>query len=132
MELYAGAAGKVLLAYAPQKITQSIMEAGPLKKITANTIVSKSELLRQLTLIRKRGYSVSEGERAKDVWSVAAPVFDHRGMIVCSIGVTGPVYRIPQNVQSNFIDTVVEKARELTRHLGGSEYHYEKEDHHDK
>ncbi len=128
MELYAGAAGKVLLAYAPQEITKKVLSAKSLKKLTPNTISSTTQLSQQLKEIRSKGYSVSEGERALDVWSAAAPVFDHRGMICCAIGITGPIYRIPQSAQSNFIDTVIDKSRELTRHLGGRESNHKKED----
>ena len=128
MELYAGAAGKVLLADAPQEITEKVISAKSLKKLTPNTISSPTQLLRQLENIRSKGYSVSEGERALDVWSVAAPVFDYRGMTCCAIGITGPIYRIPKAVQSDFINIVIGKARELTRHIGGQESHHKKED----
>jgi IclR family transcriptional regulator, KDG regulon repressor len=127
MELYAGAAGKVLLAHAPREVSEKVISAKSLKKLTPNTISSTTQLSRQLEIIRSKGYSVSEGERALDVWSVAAPVFDHRRMICCAIGITGPIYRIPKAAQSDFINTVIHKARELTRHLGGRESHHEKE-----
>ena len=128
MELYAGAAGKVLLAYAPPEITKKVLSAKSLKKLTPNTISSTTKLSRQLKEIRYKEYSVSEGERALDVWSVAAPVFDHRGMTCCAIGITGPIYRIPKAAQSDFINIVIGKARELTRHIGGTESHHKKED----
>ncbi len=123
MELYAGAAGKVLLAHASPEIRNKVISVKSLKKLTPNTISSTAELSRQLEKIRSRGYSVSEGERALDVWSVAAPVFDHREKICCAIGITGPIYRISRTVRSDFIQTVIGKARELTRHLGGGECH---------
>jgi DNA-binding IclR family transcriptional regulator len=128
MELYAGAAGKVLLAYAPQDITKKVFSAKSLKKLTPNTISSKKKLSQELVKIRSKGYSVSKGERALDVWSAAAPVFDHRGMNCCAIGITGPIYRIPQSAQSEFVTTVIVKARELTRHIGGTESQNKKED----
>jgi len=128
MELYAGAAGKVLLAYAPREITARVVSKKSLKKLTPNTISGTTTLSRELREIRSRGYSVSEGERALDVWSAAAPVFDHEDMICCAIGITGPIYRIPEAVRPDFIQTVIGKARELTRHLGGREFHHKKED----
>lgn len=128
MELYAGAAGKVLLAYAHPEITKKVLSAKSLKKLTPNTISSTTKLSHQLEEIRCKEYSVSKGERALDVWSVAAPVFDHRGMACCAIGITGPIYRIPKAAQSDFINIVIGKARELTRHIGGTESHHNKED----
>ena len=128
MELYAGAAGKVLLAYAPQAIVKKVLSAKPLKQLTPHTISSTAKLTRELEEIRRKGFAVSEGERALDVWSVAAPVFDYRGMICCAVGITGPIYRIPKAVQSGFITTVIDNARDLTRQLGGRKSHPEKED----
>jgi DNA-binding IclR family transcriptional regulator len=128
MELYAGAAGKVLLANAPRDVIKKVLSATSLKKLTPNTITSKKKLSQELEEIRSKGYSVSKGERALDVWSVAAPVFDHRGITCCAIGITGPIYRIPKAVQSDIIHTVIEKARELTRRIGGREFYHKKED----
>jgi DNA-binding IclR family transcriptional regulator len=128
MELYAGAAGKVLLAYAPSELSSKVLSVKSLKKLTPNTITDTKDLYHQLEKIRTKGYSVSKGERAFDVWSVAAPVFDHQGLVCCAIGITGPIYRIPRAVQLKFIDTVMHKARELTENLGGREFHQQKED----
>lgn len=127
MELHAGAAGKTLLAYGPQEGRDSVLSSEKLKKLTSNTITNKTLLSKDLELIRLRGYAISEGERAADVWSVAAPVFDHRGVICCAIGVTGPRYRIPEQLQADFIEIVVRKAAEFSRLLGNKKSQAEKE-----
>jgi DNA-binding IclR family transcriptional regulator len=119
MELYAGAAGKVLLAFAPSEVPEKVLSKEFLKKLTPMTISDPEHLARELKAIRRKGYGVSKGERAPDVWSVAAPVFDCDGTVCCAIGITGPIYRIPESVQSNYIKIVVTKASELSRLLGG-------------
>jgi len=120
MELYAGAAGKVLLAFAPSEIPEKVLSKGFLKKLTPMTISDPEHLARELEAIRRKGYGVSHGERVSDVWSVAAPIFDRDGTVCCSIGITGPIYRIPERVQPNYIEMVVKKSIELSRLLGGS------------
>jgi DNA-binding IclR family transcriptional regulator len=119
MELYAGAAGKVLLAFAPAEIPQKVLSKAFLKKLTPMTICDPEKLTRELAAIRRKGYGVSKGERASDVWSVAAPVFDREETVCCAIGITGPIYRIPEDVQPNYIEIVAAKASELSRILGG-------------
>ena len=119
MELYAGAAGKVLLAFAPSEIPEKVLSKGFLKKLTPMTISDPEHLARELEAIRRKGYGVSHGERVSDVWSVAAPIFDRDGTVCCSIGITGPIYRIPERVQPNYIEMVVKKSIELSRLLGG-------------
>ncbi len=119
MELYAGAAGKVLLAFAPSAIPEKVLSKEFLKKLTPMTISDPEHLARELEVIRRKGYGVSQGERVSDVWSVAAPVFARDGTACCAIGITGPIYRIPERAQPNYIEMVVTKSIELSRLLGG-------------
>jgi DNA-binding IclR family transcriptional regulator len=99
MVLYAGAAGKVLLASAPAEISKKVLSKRFLKRLTRKTIVDPNVLAQELEVIRRKGYATSEGERVSDVWSVAAPVFDHDQKVCCSIGITGPLYRISRRTQ---------------------------------
>ncbi len=119
MELYAGAAGKLLLAFAALDILEKIAAKGFMKKLTPVTISDPENLFKELEAVRRMGYAVSKGERASDVWSIAAPVMGHDGMVCCAIGITGPIFRIPKHIQSYYKDMVVSKARELSRLLGG-------------
>lgn len=121
MQLYAGAAGKVLLAFAPPDVRSLVMARDSLKKLTAKTITNSKHLARELEGIRTRGYAVSDGERVPDVWSAAAPVFDHTRGVCAAIGVTVPSYRIAGQAQSKCIAQVVDKARELSLRLGWEE-----------
>jgi DNA-binding IclR family transcriptional regulator len=118
MELHAGAAGKVLLAFASSDIQNEILTKKSLKSFTSRTITDPDKLAKELQKIRRNGYACSEGERVSDVWSVAAPVFDHTKQICCSIGITGPLYRIPKQMQQRHIKILVDKARELSDRLG--------------
>lgn len=121
MQLYAGAAGKVLLAFASPDVQTRVMARESLKKLTSKTITNPKHLARELDRTRSKGYAVSAGERVEDVWSAAAPVFDHENSICAAIGITGPSYRIPGQVQSKYIAKVLEKTRELSLRLGWKE-----------
>ncbi len=118
MELHTGAAGKVLLAFAPPEVQAKVLNKGTLKKLTPNTITDPEKLARELEAIRRRGYAFSAGERVSDVWSVTAPVFDHEGKICGAIGITGPAYRIPKRLQLKYKEIVVQESLELSRRLG--------------
>jgi len=121
MELYAGAAGKVLLAFSPPELRTKVLQQKVLKKLTPETIVNPDKLKRELETIRQRGYAFSEGERVQDVWSVAAPVFDHTNKVCSAVGITGPLYRFPRQVRHRYLKIVLGKARDLSRRLGGTE-----------
>jgi len=118
MELYAGAAGKVLLAFAPPDIQAEILSKKFLKRLTSRTITDPDKLAKELGEIRRKGYACSGGERVSDVWSVAAPVFDHTKQICCSIGVTGPLFRIPKRMQLRYTKILTDKAGKLSARLG--------------
>jgi DNA-binding IclR family transcriptional regulator len=119
MELYAGAAGKVLLAFSPQELRARVINRKALKKLTPETVIDPGKLNRELEAIRNRGYAFSQGERVSDVWSVAAPVFDHTNKVCSAVGITGPIYRFPKQVRQRSLKIVLGKARDLSRRLGG-------------
>jgi len=121
MELYAGAAGKVLLAFASSDIQTEILTKKFLKRLTSRTMTDPDKLAKELEKIRLKGYACSEGERVSDVWSVAAPVFDHTKQICCSIGITGPLYRLPKKKQLRYTKILTDKARKLSNRLGWHE-----------
>ena len=121
MELYAGAAGKLLLAFASQELRARVINRKTLKKLTPETVVDPEKLNKELEAIRKHKYAFSEGERIPDVWSVAAPVFDHTKKVCSVIGITGPLYRFPKQVRHRYLKIVLGKARDLSRRLGGVE-----------
>ncbi|MEW6670913.1 MAG: IclR family transcriptional regulator [Thermodesulfobacteriota bacterium] len=118
MELYAGAAGKALLAFAPPDVQTAILSRKILKRLTSRTITDPDRLAEELEEIRRKGYACSGGERVSDVWSVAAPVFDHTKQVCCSIGVTGPLFRIPKRLQLRYTKILTDKAGKLSDRLG--------------
>ena len=69
--LYAGAAGKAILAFAPSEI----VEQQVLVPINPKTITNPDELRQQLEQIRENGWATGEGERIPDAYGVAAPIF---------------------------------------------------------
>ncbi|VVP37764.1 hypothetical protein PS893_04693 [Pseudomonas fluorescens] len=86
--LYAGAAGKAVLAFCEKKLADSI----ELKKITEATITSREVLIEELKVINERGWATGEGERVLGAFGLAVPFFVD-GKIRGSISATIPQYR---------------------------------------
>jgi DNA-binding IclR family transcriptional regulator len=86
--LYAGAAGKAVLAFCDQKLVDSI----ELDKITEATITSRELLKAELRVIHERGWATGEGERVLGAFGLAVPFFAD-GKIRGSISATIPQYR---------------------------------------
>ena len=113
--LYAGASGKLLLAFSPDAFVQEVLGA-ELTRFTQNT-PGKTRLMQELGRIRKQGYSVSIGEISAGVASVAAPVRDGSGQVVAAISISAPSSRAADNGE-RFIQPLVNAAQALSAELG--------------
>jgi DNA-binding IclR family transcriptional regulator len=118
LPLWAGAAGKLLLAYLPEDVQNALMERFNIQPITANTVTDRETLRRELKQIRERGWATSFGERVSEAASVAAPVFDARGVIVASVAISAPRARWTESRESTLIELAIEGAKRLSAQLG--------------
>ncbi|HET7477530.1 MAG TPA: IclR family transcriptional regulator [Dermatophilaceae bacterium] len=87
LPLHATAAGKVLLAYAPDEVVEAVAAAG-LRRYTRHTIVSPLVLRRALSEVRRTGLGVSWGELTLGSASVAAAVFGRGGQVAAALSLT--------------------------------------------
>jgi IclR family KDG regulon transcriptional repressor len=118
MDLYAGAAGKVILAYSPAEVVETVLAKTGLPKRTAATITDKNRLLKELENIRGQGYAISIGERAADVCAMAAPVLDHGRELVGALSISGPTSRFIPQVRKSYAELLLAAAMKLSRQLG--------------
>ncbi|MFO7545753.1 MAG: IclR family transcriptional regulator [Trueperaceae bacterium] len=115
--LHQGAPGKALLAFQPAGARAALLER-PLEAANERTIVDPDALHAELDDVRLRGFAVSYGERVGGIHTVAAPVFDHAGVAVASLSVTGPAMRMPAERLLELAPLVVAAAAELSAALG--------------
>jgi DNA-binding IclR family transcriptional regulator len=88
--LYAGAPGRVLLAFAPTHVLEAVL-AQDLVRLTRRT-PTENELRASLGTVVMTGTATSEGELIEGSVAVAAPVFSEDG-IVGALGLIGPSIR---------------------------------------
>lgn len=117
MPLYAGASGKLLLAYATAEIQEAVLEEEK-EKFTANTIVERNALERHLDEIREQGYSISQGEQTAGTVSLAFPIRDAFGTVVAVLGVAVPSGRMRADKLTEFLDALRKAAWEFSCELG--------------
>ena len=116
--IYAGAAGKALLAGYPDDELDSLLGRVALKAVAPGTITSRSALERDLARIRERGYATSVDETVFGQAASAAPVFRDDGKVVASITVSGPRVRLPRTKLQKHGELVAAAAAKLSRKLG--------------
>jgi len=95
--LHAGASRKVLLAFLPKEIVESVL-AAPLERITDHTVIDANQLRQQLAQIRRSGYAISHGEHIEGVSGIAVPVWGPTGQVAASLSVAGPSTRVSERI----------------------------------
>lgn len=76
--------------------------------------------LDELSDARQRGYAVNDGRTSLEEVGIAAPVHDHRGLLVAAIMLSAPRFRVPQTMLDQFGSAVAEAARRVSLRLGGA------------
>ncbi len=110
--LYCTALGKVLLAFGAMRVPLEF------KAFTQRTVTDKSTLAAQLAQTKSRGYAIDDEEYNYGVRCVAAPVYDHRGVLAGAIGISGPAGRVTLERINEFGAVVKTVALALSTRLG--------------
>jgi DNA-binding IclR family transcriptional regulator len=114
--LYAGASSKLLLAFAPPDVLEAVL-AMDRERLTPKTPVARAALLREIKLVRERGYSLSFGEREPDTGGMAVPIRDGSGEVVAALVISMPASRMAGREQE-FLQVLSVEAQEASRRLG--------------
>jgi len=109
---YCTGLGKALLAYLPEDQLQDFLQKTDLIKHTENTITKRQVFLDELARIRTFGYAVDDEEHEMGVMCIAAPVFDHKG-IVAAISAAGPSDRMGRKLREEHLEQRVKEAAGL-------------------
>ena len=116
--LYAGAPGRVLLAFAPREVLEEVL-AQDLMRITEVT-PTEEELRASLGGIVMTGMATSEGELIPGSVAMAAPLFREDG-IIGAIALLGPAFRCDEAWRARAGRLLQEAAREVNGALAEDE-----------
>jgi len=115
--LYAGAGGKLLLAFAPEAFQREIIRRNR-KKFTEATIIDADALQKELEIIRRQGYAFSKGELVSEVAGLAAPVYDCDGLVCAALNIAGPKQRFVDDRRKKMLTQLIDAAHQLSLLLG--------------
>jgi DNA-binding IclR family transcriptional regulator len=115
--LHRGAAGKVLLAWLPEKLRESLVAAS-VARFDAGEPDEPRALAAELDAVRACGWATSSGERSPGVSAVAAPVFDAGGQVVAALALVAPSARLGDEQRQRAIPLVCEAARRTSSEMG--------------
>jgi IclR family transcriptional regulator, KDG regulon repressor len=115
---YCTSLGKAMLSCLDDQEVKSIFRNQVLRPYTANTIKTLSQLLTNLRLIRKRGYSIDNEEIEIGLRCVGAPIRDYTGAMVAAISVAAPSARLSSQKIPTVGRLIVTTAEEISEKLG--------------
>jgi len=101
--------GKAMLAYMCDEYIDTLLEE-PLVRFTDFTITDPVLLRRELSLIKKRGYSIDNMEHEFGVKCVGVPIFDQFGTVIGAFSASGPSLRFDDESSIRFAEILREKA----------------------
>jgi len=109
--LHCTALGKALLAFGGLDLPAR------LEPFTPRTITDPESLRRHLDEVRRLGYAVDDEEFDPGVRCIAVPVFDFRGRVVGSIGISGPATRVTHERLPEMAAAVVAVGKALSERM---------------
>ncbi len=106
--LIKGASGKTLLAFCDEKIRSKILN----QYFSKDQALEQEALVKELSIIRERGYGRSVGEIDEGVLGISAPIIRQKNAFAV-VTLMAPFFRSEQK-EAQFIDLVTATAEEIT------------------
>jgi len=115
--LYATSTGKAILAYLPEAQREKLITQ-PFTAFTGHTFRDSDELLQDLEMVKRRGWSTACEELEPGFTAVGAPVFDREGYPLAAISLGGPTARLTPEILPQIGERVKEAAARISMQFG--------------
>ncbi|MER1959230.1 MAG: IclR family transcriptional regulator [Solibacillus sp.] len=113
---HATSIGKVLLAYNPSFV--KAVEQHGMQKFTKNTISDIGVLKKELQVIHKQGFAVSNGENETGTFGIAAPIKSYSGQVIAAFNFVCAVDYIQEHNFQLILNEVIRSAQIISREIG--------------
>jgi len=91
---YCTAVGKALMADMVDSVLREYAGNLEYEQRTTSTITNAAALIRQIKLVRQRGYALNDQESEPGLRAIAVPVRNRQGQTIAAISVSGPATRL--------------------------------------
>jgi DNA-binding IclR family transcriptional regulator len=89
-----------------------------MEKRTPKTITTMPRLLKELEKVRAQGYAVDDEENNLGARCVGAPIFDERGSIEASLGLSGTTQQVSPQTMPRILEALKDAARHISMGMG--------------
>ena len=118
MRVHATSVGKAIVAHIPQDQLEAILNKAGMEKRTPKTITSLPRLLKELEKVRFEGYAIDDEENNLGARCVAAAIFDERGSILASLGLSGTTQQVSPQTMPRILEALKDAARHISMGMG--------------
>jgi IclR family transcriptional regulator, KDG regulon repressor len=112
------ALGKIILASLRPDQLKRFLERVELKPSTAKSITEPSVLLREIAEVRRSAIAIDDGEFNAEVRCIAVPVYNFTGDVIGALGISGPIWRMSDQVLKSRAKLVQAAAQRLSAEFG--------------
>lgn len=116
--LHCSGLGKAILAFLPEETRSKLCRSIDLHRFTQNTITTVEALMRELALVRERGYAIDNAEHQPDIRCVAAPIYSRHGDIAAALSISAPILRADHKQLEAWAPLVCNAAAQISREMG--------------
>lgn len=119
--LWAGAVGKVILAYMNESEIEEVMaqlKNSGVAYMPSGRVIDIDRLRDDLEQIRSQGFAITLGERTLGACALAAPIFDYEHKVKGALGVVGPSPRFDLEAAKSWGALVRDTAEKISLHMG--------------
>lgn len=116
--IHCTSAGKAFAAFLPPLQLDELISELQLVRHTTRTITTPVRLREELARIRKRGFALDDEEAEEGLRGIGAPVRNSSGVVVASMSIAGPVFRIQKRRVPELAGVVMKAAEKLSADLG--------------
>jgi len=112
------ALGKIILASLRPDQLKRFIERVELKPSTPKSITEPSVLLREIAEVRRSAVAIDDGEFNAEVRCIAVPVYNFTGDVIGALGISGPIWRMSDQVLKSRAKLVQAAAQRLSAEFG--------------
>jgi DNA-binding IclR family transcriptional regulator len=112
------ALGKIILASLRPDQLKRFLERVELKPSTGKSITEPAVLLREIAEIRRSAIAIDDGEYNAEVRCIAVPVYNFTGDVIGALGISGPIWRMSDQVLNGRAKLVQTAASRLSAEFG--------------
>ena len=112
------ALGKIILASLRPDQLKRFLERVELKPSTKKSITDPTVLLKEIAEIRRSAIAIDDGEYNAEVRCIAVPVYNFTGDVIGALGISGPIWRMTDEVLKTRAKQVQQAANRLSAEFG--------------